>query len=106
MRRRKFRLCSTRTSLFANLNCDLCVTNANIMTRAQVLGGSVIPQTLLFSDGLMAGSSVGGSCEYHQVLETDLLLKCAQELDPSVVADVTTCMLQYQELDPNVVAGL
>ena len=41
------------------------------------LGGSVIPQTLLFSDGLMAGSSVGGSCEYHQVLETDLLLKCA-----------------------------
>ena len=52
------------------------------MTRAQVLGGSVIPQTLLFSDGLMAGSSVGGSCEYHQVLETDLLLKCAQELDP------------------------
>ena len=46
------------------------------------------------------------SCEYHQVLETDLLLKCAQELDPSVVADVTTCMLQYQELDPNVVAGL
>ena len=58
------------------------------------------------SDGLMAGSSVGGSCEYHQVLETDLLLKCAQELDPSVVADVTTCMLQYQELDPNVVAGL
>jgi hypothetical protein len=77
------------------------------MTRAQVLGGSVIPQTLLSSDGLMAGSSVGGSCEYHQVLETDLLvLKCAQELDPSVVADVTTCMLQYQELDPNVVAGL
>ncbi len=44
------------------------------------------------------------------MLETDLLLKCAQELDPSVVADVTTCMLQYQELesllDPNVVAGL
>jgi hypothetical protein len=40
------------------------------------------------------------------VLETDLLLKCAQELDPSVVSDVTTCMLQYQELDPNVVAGL
>ena len=78
MRRRKFRLCSTRTSLFANLKCDLCVTNANIMTRAQVLGGSVIPQTaLLFSDGLMAGSSVGGSCEYHQVLETDLLLQCA-----------------------------
>ena len=60
-----------------NAKCDLCVTNANIMTRAQVLGGSVIPQTLLFSDGLMAGSSVGGSCEYHQVLETDLLLKCA-----------------------------
>ena len=29
-----------------------------------------------------------------------------QELDPSVVADVTTCMLQYQELDPNVVAGV
>ena len=29
-----------------------------------------------------------------------------QELDPSVVADVTTCVLQYQELDPNVVAGV
>ena len=29
-----------------------------------------------------------------------------QELDPSVVADVTTCMLQYQEFDPNVVAGV
>ena len=28
-----------------------------------------------------------------------------QELDPSVVADVTACVRQYQELDPNVVAG-
>ena len=29
-----------------------------------------------------------------------------QELDPSVVADVTTCVLQYPELDLNVVAGV
>ena len=35
-----------------------------------VLGGSVVPQTLLCSDGLMAGSSVGGSCGYHKVLRT------------------------------------
>jgi hypothetical protein len=28
-----------------------------------------------------------------------------QELDPSVVADVTTCVLQYQELDLSVVAA-
>ena len=35
-----------------------------------VLGGSMVPQTLLCSDGLMAGSSVGGSCGYHKVLRT------------------------------------
>ena len=48
----------------------------------------------------------------HAVVSTTkcskLIYYCSvlQELDPSVVADVTTCMLQYQELDPNVVAGL
>jgi hypothetical protein len=74
----KFRLCSTRTSWFAKLKCDLSLTNANIMTRAQVLpvGGLRVGDTTdftIFSDGLMARSSVGGSgaSGYHQVIETD-----------------------------------
>ena len=40
-----------------------------------VLGGSVVPQTLLCSDGLMAGSSVGGSCGYHNFF----FLKCSEQ---------------------------
>ena len=41
---------SVRHVQFGSLNakCDSCVTNLNSATRAQVLGGSVIPQTLLF----------------------------------------------------------
>ena len=62
-----------------NAKCDLCVTNLNSMTRAQVLGGlgDTTDNAIFFSDGLMAGSSVGGSCGYHQALETKPLLKCA-----------------------------
>ena len=44
--------------------------SCSVTKECRVLGGSVVPLTLLFSDGLMAGSSVGGSCEYHKVLRT------------------------------------
>ena len=46
--------------------------SCSVTKECRVLGGSVtvVPHTLLFSDGLTAASSVGGSssCEYHKVL--------------------------------------
>ena len=58
-------------------------------------GGWRVPHAIvLYSLGLSVVSTTKCSKlnHYWSVL---------QELDPSVVADATTCVLQYQELDPN-----
>ena len=61
-----------------NAKCDSSVTKIEQHDSCSSPGGlGDTTDTAIFSDGLMAGSSVGGSCEYHQVLETTPLLKCA-----------------------------
>ena len=62
-----------------NAKCDSSVTKIEQHDSCSSPGGlgDTTDTDCYFSDGLMAGSSVGGSCGYHQVLETKPLLKCA-----------------------------